>query len=81
MVICSFCKNTILPGTGKMYVFATGKILYFCSKKCQKNQLQLHRKPSHLKWTKAYQKGVKSKEKEIPVSKDIKEKEAEEKEE
>jgi len=78
MTQCSFCKNTIPAGTGKMYVFATGKVLYFCSKKCQKNQLQLHRKPSHLKWTKAYEKGVKAKEKEVVPEK---EEVAEEKEE
>ena len=65
-----------------MYVFATGKVLYFCSKKCQKNQLQLHRKPSHLKWTKAYEKGVKAKEKEaVPEKVSEKEEVAEDKEE
>ncbi|MBI2666327.1 50S ribosomal protein L24e [Candidatus Woesearchaeota archaeon] len=79
MVACSFCKKNIPVGTGKMYVFITGKVLYFCSKKCQKNQLQLHRKPAHLKWTGAYEKGVKSKEKEAP--KEVKVKEVEDKEE
>ena len=60
MAKCSFCNNTIEKGTGTMYVEKDGKILYFCSSKCEKNLLHLHRNPRILKWTKAYTKtGVK----------------------
>lgn len=37
-----------------MYVKKDGKILYFCSSKCQKNTIQLKRNPRKFKWTGAY---------------------------
>lgn len=52
--ICSFCGYEIEPGTGKMYIRRDGKILYFCSRKCEKNMLKLKRNPRKLKWTKYY---------------------------
>ncbi|MDD5086250.1 MAG: 50S ribosomal protein L24e [Candidatus Nanoarchaeia archaeon] len=55
MVKCSFCKETIEKGTGKIYVLKTGKLLYFCSSKCEKNMLKLKRKPRTTKWTKEYE--------------------------
>jgi large subunit ribosomal protein L24e len=51
---CSFCNNTLEPGTGVMYVTKVGKILYFCSSKCRKNMLILGRDPKKLKWTGFY---------------------------
>jgi large subunit ribosomal protein L24e len=39
-----------------MYVRRDGKVLYFCSRKCEKNMLKLRRNPRKLKWTKYYQK-------------------------
>jgi len=51
MVKCSFCSKTIEKGTGKIYVKKDGKILYFCSNKCEKNTFKLKRNPSKLKWT------------------------------
>ena len=57
MANCSFCGYAIEKGTGKMYVFDTGKISHFCSTKCEKNMLKLKRTPSRLKWTKFYEKG------------------------
>lgn len=48
---CSFCNETLKPGTGKIYVKSDGKILYFCSMKCEKNMLKLRRKPLKTKWT------------------------------
>ncbi len=54
MVNCSFCGKEILPGTGKMLVKNDGKILYFCSRKCEKNMLILKRVPKEVKWTKEY---------------------------
>ncbi len=52
--VCSFCGYEIEPGTGKMYVKRDGKIYYFCSRKCEKNMLELKRNPRKLKWTKFY---------------------------
>jgi len=51
MVKCSFCGQDLLKGTGKMYVKMDGKILYFCTNKCEKNLLKLRRKPRDIKWT------------------------------
>lgn len=56
MVRCSFCENVIKPATGKMYVRKDGKVLYFCSNKCEKNTFKLKRKPAEQKWTKAFAK-------------------------
>ncbi|MBI4981233.1 hypothetical protein HZC30_06810 [Candidatus Woesearchaeota archaeon] len=53
---CSFCGNQLAKGTGKMVVFNSGKILYFCANKCEKNMLKLGRKPLRVKWTEAYRK-------------------------
>ncbi len=48
---CSFCGRTIKQGTGIIYVLKTGKKYYFCSRKCEKNQFKLKRKPAATKWT------------------------------
>lgn len=53
---CSFCGKTIPIGTGIMYVKKDGKIFYFCTSKCEKNQIKLKRVPRHTTWTKAYAK-------------------------
>ena len=57
MANCSFCGYQVEKGTGKVFVFNTGKILNFCSNKCEKNMLKLKRTASKLKWTKFYEKG------------------------
>ena len=57
MAKCSFCGNTLERGTGKMFIEKDGKILYFCSTKCEKNQMKLGRKARNEKWTKYYVKG------------------------
>jgi large subunit ribosomal protein L24e len=59
MANCSFCGKQIMPGTGKIFVQNTGKILYFDSAKCEKNMLKLNRKNTKLKWTKFFEKGKK----------------------
>lgn len=46
---CSFCRNSIPPGTGKMFVKKDGTIYYFCSSKCEKNAM-LGRNPARVKW-------------------------------
>ena len=51
---CSFCGKSIEKGTGKIYVFKTGKIVNFCTLKCEKYMLKLKRKPHKIKWTKEY---------------------------
>ncbi|MBN1792827.1 50S ribosomal protein L24e [Candidatus Woesearchaeota archaeon] len=51
MVKCDFCKGTIEPGTGKLYIKKDGKMIYFCSTKCEKNMLKLGRKPRNVRWT------------------------------
>lgn len=55
MVNCNFCGSIISKGTGKMYVQKDGKILRFCSGKCEKNMLVLKRKPRNVRWTKEHQ--------------------------
>lgn len=52
MAPCSFCNKEISRGTGHMFVRKDGRILYFCSLKCEKNLLKLGRKPVNFKWTK-----------------------------
>ena len=56
MVKCTFCGKNIEQGTGKMLVLNTGDIRYYCSNKCEKNQMKLKRNPKNLKWTEAYRK-------------------------
>ena len=63
MVKCSFCQKSIEKGTGKMFVYASGKIINFCTNKCEKNLLKLKRKPLKVKWTGAYQQ---EKQKKVP---------------
>jgi len=51
---CAFCGHEIPPGTGIMYVRNDGTILWFCSSKCRKCSLELHRDSRKLPWTKYY---------------------------
>ena len=53
MAKCSFCGEQIEKGTGKMLVYVSGKIDYFCSTKCEKNLLKLERRPVDARWTAA----------------------------
>lgn len=57
MAKCSFCGKELPTGTGIMFVKKDAKILYFCSRKCEKNMLKLKRKARNLKWTASYVKG------------------------
>ncbi|MBU0757229.1 MAG: TRASH domain-containing protein [Nanoarchaeota archaeon] len=54
MAVCSFCGKEIEQGTGKMFVKKDAKVFYFCSNKCEKNQIKLKRKPRETRWTKEY---------------------------
>lgn len=62
MAVCSFCGYELEKGTGLMFVKKDGKVLHFDSRKCEKNMLKLKRRPTKLKWTKAYKKGKKQDE-------------------
>ena len=53
---CSFCGAEIPKGKGIMYVKNDGKVLYFCSRKCEKNMLVLGRKARNVTWTEEYKK-------------------------
>lgn len=48
---CSFCGTEIDFGTGKMFVKKDAKILYFCSRRCEKNMLKLKRNPRNVGFT------------------------------
>lgn len=62
MTKCVFCGEEIEKGVGTLYVFKTGKAVWFCSMKCQKNMLKLGRKPLETKWTSFYQNAKNKKE-------------------
>jgi large subunit ribosomal protein L24e len=48
---CTFCGYKITPGTGKMYVKKDARILWFCSRRCEKNMLKLGRSPRAVRYT------------------------------
>ncbi len=79
---CTFCGNQIKEGTGKMFVYASGKVDYYCSNKCEKNIHKLRRKPLVIKWTETYQtehkKGTHIKAAEKNIEKEQKPKQTEE---
>lgn len=52
--ICSFCGESIEPGTGKMYVKKDGTVYTFCSNKCKKNRIDIGRVPRRTRWTVRY---------------------------
>jgi|TARA_B100000315_G_scaffold240453_1_gene260280 large subunit ribosomal protein L24e len=54
MAKCDFCKKSIPFGTGKKYVQNDGKILDFCTRKCEKNMLVLKRTSRTTRWTNEY---------------------------
>lgn len=54
MVRCSFCNKEIDKGTGTIFVYKSGKIVNFCSMKCEKNLLKLKRNPENFKWARRW---------------------------
>jgi large subunit ribosomal protein L24e len=67
---CAFCGNQVEKGTGKMFIYNSGKNDYFCSNKCEKNLLVLKRKPLKIRWTEAYRKEhKKGLKEEAPIAK------------
>ena len=63
---CTFCGNLIEKGTGKIFIYVSGKQAYFCSGKCEKNMLKLKRKPLQVKWTETYRKSEGKDNKVVP---------------
>ena len=55
MAKCSFCGNEIEKGTGLIFVQKIGKVVHFCSSKCE-NNLELGRKPKNTRWTQEFKK-------------------------
>lgn len=53
MVKCTFCSKELERGTGTNLIQNDGKLVYFCSSKCQKNMIKLGRKSRNLKWASA----------------------------
>lgn len=51
---CSFCGTPVAFGTGKMFVKKDAKILWFCSRRCEKNMLVLKRNAREVGFTAAY---------------------------
>jgi len=56
---CSFCGKEIKKGSGKMFVKNNGSVLHFCSRKCEKNLLELKRDPRKFKWSTSFVKQTK----------------------
>ena len=52
MAKCNFCSKEILPATGKTFVLKDGKIINFCSNKCEKFRMKLKKNPAGFKWCK-----------------------------
>ncbi len=51
---CTFCGRDVEKGAGKMFIYNSGKIDYFCSSKCDKNVHNLKRTPLQVRWTAHY---------------------------
>jgi len=47
---CSYCKSEIEKGTGTLFAYKDGRVIWFDKKKCEKNLFKLRRKASSLKW-------------------------------
>lgn len=48
---CTFCGKEIEKGCGLTFVYKIGKIVHFCSKKCEKSVLKFDKKARHVRWT------------------------------
>ena len=51
---CEFCGGDVARGTENLFVTQKGKVMIFCSSKCEKNLLKLGRKAWKVRWTSAY---------------------------
>jgi len=71
MPACSFCKENYEIPRGLTLILNDGKILSFCSKKCQRNH-ELKRDPKKTNWVRRDKKVAESKEKAAKVEKPAK---------
>jgi len=55
-VNCSFCGGLIDRGTGLIFVRKDGVVYNFCTHKCERNMINLNRKPRKIRWTEEYKK-------------------------
>ena len=53
---CTFCGIQIPKGTGMIFVYTSGKTANFCKSKCEKNFMNVKRKPLSVRWTEYYRK-------------------------
>ena len=53
---CNFCGKEISLEKERIFVDKKGQVHYFCSKKCEINELKLGRKARKVKWTEDYRK-------------------------
>ncbi|MBI2452400.1 50S ribosomal protein L24 [Candidatus Pacearchaeota archaeon] len=75
MTKCFFCGRDERPFKGIHLIKNSGTINYFCSSKCRKNALNLHRDKRKIHWTLAYHDSrKKAGEKEEPKKSQEKEK-------
>ena len=49
MVRCSFCKENVEKGMGKIYATKAGDVFHFCSSKCERNYM-MKRNPRKVGW-------------------------------
>ena len=54
MVKCSFCGREEHSFKGTHLIKNDGTIAYFCSSKCRKNVVNLHRDKRKVRWTESY---------------------------
>ena len=47
---CDYCGTDIEPGTGTMFVHVDGRVVHYCSSKCE-NNADLGRAARDLEWT------------------------------
>jgi len=52
--VCSYCGNSIEPGTGMMFVKKDGTVYYFDERRCKLSLLKFGRLARKFKWTKHY---------------------------
>jgi len=71
---CSFCGTDVEPGTGSIYVKGDGSLLYLCSSKCRRNELNLKRRARRLKWTEVYEERLRRRAQAARARKKVKEK-------
>ena len=69
MAKCNFCNKIVKQGRGMISIASDGRVINFCSGKCEKN-FKLGRDPRKVNWVR---KQKKKKEKSKEVAKEVKE--------